>query len=134
MNKKWIVRIGAGTVIVGLSIAGASFAKSNKHEVQDGTIRLEHRTEADFPALSKITFVQAVQRALDAAKGDTLKIELENENGFLVYSVEIVTADRSIMDVKVDAGSGKVLAIERDRNDDEDRDSDEHDADRDDDD
>ena len=84
--------------------------------------------------INLITFVQEVKKALDAVKGEVLKTELENENGFLVYSVEIVTADKSIMDVKVDAGSGKVLAMERDTNDDEDRDSDEHDADRDDDD
>ena len=134
MNKKWIAMIGTGAIIVGLSIAGASFAKADSHEVQDGTIRLEHQSEADFPALAQITFVQAVKKALDAVKGEVLQTELENENGFLVYSVEIVTADKSIMDVKVDAGSGKVLAMERDTNDDEDRASDEHDADRDDDD
>ena len=134
MNKKWIAMIGTGAIIVGLSIAGASFAKADSHEVQDGTIRLAHQSEADFTALAQITFVQAVQKALDAVKGEVLKTELENETGFLVYSVEIVTADKSIMDVKVDAGSGKVLAMERDTNDDEDRASDEHDADRDDDD
>ena len=48
-----------------------------------------------------------------------LKTTLENENGFLVYGVEVVTADKAVMEVKVDAGSGKVLAINPDKADDE---------------
>ena len=52
-----------------------------------------------------------------------MKTELEDENGFLVYGIEIVTADKTVMDVKVDAGSGKVLAMERDALDDEVHDS-----------
>jgi len=57
---------------------------------------------------------RAVQKTLAAVSGRVLKTELEDENGFLVYGVEVVTPDRTVMDVKVDAGSGKVLAIEQD--------------------
>jgi len=42
----------------------------------------------------------------------------------------VVTADKTIVDVKVDAGSGKVLAMDRDKADDEDHESGEHDRDR----
>jgi uncharacterized membrane protein YkoI len=52
-----------------------------------------------------------------------LKTELEDENGFLVYGIEVVSADKSVVDVKVDAGTGKVLAMEKDKADDEDRES-----------
>ena len=51
--------------------------------------------------------------------GKGLKAELENENGYLVYGVEIAEADRQIADVKVDAGNGKVLKIETDQKDNE---------------
>lgn len=44
-----------------------------------------------------------------------VKTELEEENGFLAYGVEVVGADRAIEDVKVDAGSGEVLAVARDQ-------------------
>ena len=37
------------------------------------------------------------------------KVSLDNENGNLVYSVEIKTASNEVKDVKVDAGSGNVL-------------------------
>lgn len=119
MNKKWITIIGSGVLATGLAVAGASFAKSDNSEIRNGTIRLEKQVEADFPGLAKLTFDQAVQKALGAVQGQVLKTELENENGFLVYGVEVVTAEKAIVDVKVDAGSGKVLAMDRDKADDE---------------
>ena len=44
-----------------------------------------------------------------------MRTDLGDENGFLVYEIEMVGADRSIVDVKVDAGSGKVLAMNLDK-------------------
>jgi hypothetical protein len=136
MNKKWIAVIGTGTIIAGLAIAAASFAVLDSPEFGKGTIRLEQQAEADFPSLAKITLSQAVQTALGAVNGKVLKAELEDENGFLVYGVEVVTADKSIVEVKVDAGSEKVLAMSRDRDDEqsdqlgnqEDQDSEGHDS------
>jgi len=131
MKKKWIAIIGSGVLVIGLAVAGASFAKSDDSEVRGGTIRLENQVEADFPALARLTSAQAVQKALAAVQGQILKTELENENDFLVYSVEVVTADKTIMEVKVDAGSGKVLAVDRDEADDEEHESGGRDDDRD---
>jgi uncharacterized membrane protein YkoI len=131
MKKKWIAIIGSGVLVIGLAVAGASFAKSDDSEVRGGTIRLENQVEADVPALAKLTSAQAVQKALAAVQGQILKTELENENDFLVYSVEVVTADKTIMEVKVDAGSGKVLAVDRDEADDEEHESGGRDDDRD---
>jgi uncharacterized membrane protein YkoI len=131
MNKKWIAIIGSGVLVTGLAVAGASFAKSDDSEIRDGTIRLEKQVEADFPALAKLTSDQAVAKALDAVKGKVLNTELENENGFLVFGVEVVTADKAIVDVKVDAGSGKVLAMDQDKADDEEHESGEHGRDQD---
>ncbi len=110
MNKKWFKIIGSCALVAGLAVAGTSIAKSNDLDVRGGTIQLEKQSEADYPALAKITFDQATAKALDAVKGQPLKMELENENGFLVYDIEVVTAEKAIVEVKVDAGSGKVLA------------------------
>lgn len=131
MSKKWIILISSGVLAVALAVVGASFAKSNESEIRGGTILLDKQVDADFPALAKLTPDQAVQKALETVQGKVLKTELENENGFLVYGVEVVAADKSIVDVKVDAGSGKILAMDRDQMDERDHESDEHLGDRD---
>jgi uncharacterized membrane protein YkoI len=131
MKKKWIAIIGSGALVVGIAVAGVSFADSDDNEIRNGTIRIEQQSEAEFPSIAKISMDQAVQQALASVQGQVLKTELEGENGFLVYGVEVVTADKAIVDVKVDAGSGKVLAMERDKADDEDHDvGEENDRDR----
>lgn len=39
---------------------------------------------------------------------------MENENGFLVYDIEIVTPDGDVVDFIVDAGNGDILKMEID--------------------
>jgi uncharacterized membrane protein YkoI len=75
-------------------------------------------SEADEAAVlqtkATITGAQAEAAALAANPGTAVvKAELDNENGVLVYSVELGNG----MDVKVDAGNGKVLHTEPARND-----------------
>ena len=62
-------------------------------------------------ATSTITESQAISIASNAAKGTVTEIELENENGKMVYSVEI-TEGKTETDVKVDAISGQILKVE----------------------
>jgi len=62
--------------------------------------------------LAKITPEQAKSAALAEVKGTAVKVSLEDENGYLVYSVEVKTAKGLMKDVKVDAGNGKVLHID----------------------
>jgi uncharacterized membrane protein YkoI len=69
---------------------------------------------AALQAKATITSAQAETAALAANPGTTVvKTELDNENGFLVYSVELSNG----MDVKVDASNGAVLQIEQAVND-----------------
>ena len=131
MNKKWITIIGSGVLLAGLAVAGTSFAKSDEGEIRNGTIRIEKQAEADFPAMARLTPDQANQKALTAVQGKILKTGLENKNGYLVYGVEVVTADKSIMEVKVDAGSGKVLVTNPDKADNDDQEENENNGDRD---
>lgn len=42
------------------------------------------------------------------------KVELDNENGSLVYSVQLTDSTGKGQDVKVDAGTGQVLHAEAD--------------------
>lgn len=69
---------------------------------------------ADLPALAKISFDDALKAARAAAPGSVIKAELAVEDGNLVYSFEIVGADKTVTEVEIDAGNGKVLDIDKD--------------------
>ena len=71
-------------------------------------------SDAALATAAKITPDQAKAAALAAVPGTAGKIELENENGNVVFGVEVTTATGSRIDVKVDAGNAKVLAQEPD--------------------
>jgi uncharacterized membrane protein YkoI len=76
---------------------------------------------ADLPALTKISFQQAMTNALAAVPGAVVKAELEVEDGCLMYSFEIVGSGRKITEVEIDAGNGKVLDTEDAENEKEDK-------------
>jgi uncharacterized membrane protein YkoI len=65
-------------------------------------------SDTGLQPLAKITPDQAKQAALAAVPGTVNKVDLGNENGSVVYDVEI-TANGTTTDVKVDAGNGKIL-------------------------
>ena len=70
--------------------------------------------DAALTALAKITPDQAKAAALAAVPGTAGQVELENEDGNVVFGVEVTTSAGKVIDVKVDAGNGKVLAQEAD--------------------
>lgn len=65
-------------------------------------------------ANAKISLVQAVTTAELHAGGRASRAELENENGRLVYDVEVADAAQT-MDVKVDATDGRVVSARADQ-------------------
>ncbi len=83
----------------------------------DATDGVDGGNEADESAalagLATITADDASAAASTAQPGTVVKVELENENGNVVYGVEIDTGSGTV-DVKVDAGNGTVLASEVD--------------------
>jgi uncharacterized membrane protein YkoI len=69
----------------------------------------EAEEEAALQGYATVTPAEAEAAAIAANPGTTIvKTELDNENGVLVYSVELSNG----MDVKVDAGTGTVLHTE----------------------
>lgn len=117
MKKQWIAMIGGGALAVIVAAAGASFAQAGDDRDIQGTIPVADQAEAQYPAMAAITLDQALQKAVASTPGQVLKAELEDANGFLVYGIEVVGADQAVMDVTIDAGSGKVLATHKDETD-----------------
>jgi uncharacterized membrane protein YkoI len=73
----------------------------------------EQGEAARYQKLARITADQARSAALAHTPGTATSVELENEDGNLVYGVTVKTSAGE-RDVKVDAGNGKVLHVEQD--------------------
>ncbi len=96
-----------------------------------GSIKVEGKhSRAELKKMAKISLPQAEKTALAAVAGKdsdktVVESELEVEDGFLVYAVEVrVKGQKGAEEILVDAGSGKVLGREAESEDDDDDDDD----------
>ena len=131
-TKKTVAAAAIGTAALlggGLSVANAATGNDGGREgpAITGTITApaETTTEgADTPAseqaqadqlakLATVTPEAAKAAAEKAAGGTATDVQLGDENGFVVYEVTVQAAAGQV-EVKVDAGSGAVLAQEND--------------------
>ena len=72
------------------------------------------QTQAELAKQAKITEEQATKIALEKVPGTVNEVELEDENGTIVYGIEVVSTDGTQQDVKVDAQTGKIVKVEAD--------------------
>lgn len=120
----------AGTAFVSALATHRALAKEAQEAPVQGTVPVQKRTlESALVNLAAISLPDAVARATASHPGKPLKAELENEDGFLIWSVEMVDASGTTTEVTVDAGNGAVLKTEVDRADDDDDDDDGEDRD-----
>ncbi len=70
----------------------------------------DDENEANLATLATITADDATAAATAATGGTAGETELENENGNVVYGVEVTLPDGTMRDVKVDAGNATILA------------------------
>lgn len=61
----------------------------------------------------RITAEQAVQIALQQVPGQVLHVDLDMENGLLVYEVFILTVQNIIYEVEINARTGVIVTIEQ---------------------
>ncbi|HEV7595573.1 MAG TPA: PepSY domain-containing protein [Gemmatimonadaceae bacterium] len=96
---------------------GNEAGEANEANEQNESTSPEEQAEAaQYQKLARITAAQARSAALASVPGTATGVELENEDGNLVYGVTIKTTAGE-KDVKVDAGNGKVLQVEQDEQD-----------------
>lgn len=100
----------------GNEAADANEGEDQGNEANDTNEGEDQGNEAaeskQLQSLARIDQTTAEQAALEAVPGTVKDTELENENGFVVYGVEIAGNDGKTYDVKVDAGNAKVLQQE----------------------
>jgi len=104
----------AAWALSGLLLSGSIAGIAKATQQLNGSIKITNDNEANYANLSKVTLDQAIASALKAQPGKIIKAELENEDGYLVWGVEIAS-NNQINEVKVDAGNAKVLKIEKDK-------------------
>lgn len=89
---------------------GDSQGENTQEPSYQASIKVPEPEPKDLAPLATITEGQAREAALKANPGTSVKATaLENENGNLVWSVQLSNG----MDVKVDAGNGQVLVTDK---------------------
>ena len=91
--------IGATALGASLAFAGANGGPEN---------------DAALLSQAKISLPQAIAVAEQHAQGKAVRAELEDENGTLVYGVEVTNGIQTT-DVKVDINNGKILSARADQ-------------------
>jgi uncharacterized membrane protein YkoI len=86
-------------------------------EVKGAPEAQDPNEQAKLQQAATLTQAQATASALQQVPGTVKSVQLEDENGTVVYGVQIVDASGKGFDVKVDAKTGKVLKSDSDSND-----------------
>ena len=89
-------------------------------EVRTGSVRVRDDDDAVMVDQARLTSSEAAAIATTALPGKVIETKLDNENGYLIWEVEIIDANGHETELKIDAGNGRLLAAERE--DDEDKD------------
>ncbi|MFJ6016440.1 PepSY domain-containing protein [Streptomyces sp. NPDC092952] len=114
MKRKIVIAAVTAAVLAGGGAATAvAFADDDGHDREvtssvagDGTARVDVK--------------EAVAAALKAVPGTATEAELDDEDGGLVWEVDVDGSDKVRHDVTVDAGNGKVLDRHTDKDEDDD--------------
>jgi uncharacterized membrane protein YkoI len=110
MKRKLYSTLLAG--LVAIAVGGAYAAQSAKEN------------DALAIASAKIDLTQAIAAAEQHIGGKAARAEYERSKGQWVFDIEVVKGT-TVMDVKVDAANGKILAATEDKTDhDDDKDGD----------
>lgn len=119
---KRTAKILSAVTLVSALAAGTAFATGAiqlPDEVKSSSIKLPRGVEsqAQFAKYAKVTQQQAEASALAVQPGQVVKAKLDDEDGYLVWQVDVKHA-KGVTEIAVDAGNGKTLAAEAEEDDD----------------
>lgn len=116
MKKKILVPALVATVI-GSGIAGSMVNSSAFATDKMGGSETEVSDKPEQKQLekeTKLTKQESIDIALEEVSGNVSDVELEKEDGIIIYSVKVTDDDGRRQEIVVDANSGKVLNVEAD--------------------
>jgi uncharacterized membrane protein YkoI len=112
--KKYIRRLMAVSLLAALAgiTAIPALAQMQETVVPIGSIHPAGKVKhADFPTLAKISIDDAMKAAQAKVPGSVISADLKMKQGSLLYAIKIVSANKAIVGIEVDAGDGKVLEV-----------------------
>jgi uncharacterized membrane protein YkoI len=74
-----------------------------------------YRNYQPYNRYSRISIEDAMSIAMSQIPGEILKVELDTENGKLIYEVDVVTRQGIEYELEIDAQTGRITKIKRDR-------------------
>lgn len=81
-----------------------------------GKSKMDEVKEAvEMAAAAKVTIHEALKTASGKVSGKVIEAELEKKHDKLIWEVEIVTADKKLMEVHIDAETGSVIDVEEEK-------------------
>jgi Peptidase propeptide and YPEB domain len=123
MSRRRTIGMAVGAAALGVALLGAGYGVRQggaQHPAYTSSVRVQDQNRdegsegqeaAQLQSLAKIDMTQATSAALAQVPGTVLRASLDNENGNVVYSVEVKTTTNEVKDVKVDAGNGTVVQV-----------------------
>ena len=94
-----------------LAVALTPIARADDEApMKKGSIPVSH--DGPSTSLARISLTDAVKAALASDAGTAVSAKLEEDDGFLVWEVAVIDARGKTVDLDVDAGNGKILAVE----------------------
>lgn len=88
----------------------AATGQASLHQNDGPAKRKDKKRAAD----AKITIEQAIGAATAHTPGKAVKAKLDSHFGTTTYEVDVLQADHTVMEVKINAADGKVISSKRD--------------------
>jgi len=113
-----LAMLSGGVVVVAAQsqVGGDRGGPSYKGSIQVDRQFLDQSEAAHLASKAKLTLAQAVRSVAAVYPAATvLSAGLENENGSLVFAIEVSDPTKGTLEVVVDAGNGKVVGEGRSR-------------------
>ncbi|MGW0665534.1 PepSY domain-containing protein [Streptomyces sp. NPDC002746] len=122
MKRKIVIATVTAAVLVGGGAATAvALAGSGSASGTSGTSSTSGTSGTASRDSARVTVGDAAGAAVRAVPGTVTEAELDEEDGRLVWELDVYGSDRAWHDVTVDPGSGKVIGKHVDLDDDGDR-------------
>jgi hypothetical protein len=81
-------------------------------EVQQGSIKVGEANEQAMAGMARLGALDAINIATKAAPGKLTELQLDEESGYLIWEVTELGQDGQEVQLKLDAGNGRLLAAE----------------------